>query len=254
MPEEFLSNKTALVTSASRALGAAIAESLAGYGAQVAVNYYSSKAEAESLVESMNEASGETHYAVWGNTETSDGVRELVASASEALGGGIDILVNNSGPYSGTPLLELSESEWDRVIDANLKASFVASKMCVPFMREKGWGRIVNLSAVSANVRNRSVYALAKNAVEMLTEELALECAPEVTVNAVAPGQIAESAEDMEDFYPGWVEEARERTPLGRLGHRAEIANVVALMCGPAFDMLTGATVPLDGGLRFHTF
>ena len=254
MPEDFLTNKTALVTSASRALGASIAKELAHRGAQVAVNYHSSEAEAKALVDAMTEATGEEHVAVWGNTENGEGIRELVRNASEALGGGIDILINNSGPYSGTPLIELSEAEWDRVMDANLKASFIASQMCVPFMRDRGWGRIVNLSAVSASVRNRSVYGLAKGGVEMLTEELAWECAPEITVNAVAPGQIAESAEDMAELNPTWAEEARNRTPLGRLGHRAEIASVVALICGPAFDMLTGATIPLDGGLRFHTF
>jgi len=124
----------------------------------------------------------------------------------------------------------------------------------VPAMRAAGWGRIVLLSAGSAALRNHSIYGLAKQAVEFLTEELALELGPEITVNAVAPGQIAESADDIAEFDAGFVERAIAHTPAGRLVTREEVAELVALLCGPAFDMVTGATLPIDGGWRLPRF
>jgi NAD(P)-dependent dehydrogenase (short-subunit alcohol dehydrogenase family) len=117
-------------------------------------------------------------------------------------------------------------------------------------MKASGWGRVINLSAVSAAVRNRSIYGLAKAALEILTEELALELAPQVTVNAIAPGQIRESLEDMAGYNPEWARTVTEKTPLGRLVTRQEVADMVTLLCTPAFDMITGATIHMDGGLR----
>jgi NAD(P)-dependent dehydrogenase (short-subunit alcohol dehydrogenase family) len=121
-------------------------------------------------------------------------------------------------------------------------------------MRDRGWGRIVNVSAGSAYLRNHSVYGLAKNGVIFLTEELALELGPAVTVNAVAPGQIEESAADIGEIDPTFVERAVRHTPARRLVTRPEVAAIVALMCSPAFDMVTGVTLPVDGGWRFNRF
>jgi 3-oxoacyl-[acyl-carrier protein] reductase len=249
----FLEGKTALVTSSSRALGAEISRKLADHGAVVAVNYYSSRAAAAALVEELKLINGRDHIAIAADMADAAGVEGLVAEAGSRLGA-IDVLVNNSGPYAREPLSTLSELEWDRVLDSNLKSAFLATQLCARSMKERGWGRIVNVSAVSAQVCNRSVYGLAKRAVEVLTEQMAYELGPEITVNAVSPGQIRESADDMAEFDATWPEMARERTPLGRLGTRSEIAEVVATICGPTFDMLTGATVPLDGGLRFNRF
>jgi NAD(P)-dependent dehydrogenase (short-subunit alcohol dehydrogenase family) len=121
-------------------------------------------------------------------------------------------------------------------------------------MRDAGWGRIVNISAGSAYQRNHSIYTLAKNALITFTEALALELGPEITVNNVAPGQIAESAEDMAQFDPTYPERAKEAAPLKRLVTRAEVARVVAELCGPTFDMVTGVTIPVDAGSRLARF
>jgi NAD(P)-dependent dehydrogenase (short-subunit alcohol dehydrogenase family) len=164
------------------------------------------------------------------------------------------VLVNNAGPFSMTPFADLPEAEWDRIWDTNAKAAYLASQLVAPAMRTAGWGRIVNISAGSIYLRNHSIYGLAKEALVFMTEELACELAPEVTVNAIAPGQIAESAKDIEEFDPTFVQRAIEGTPAGRLVTRAEVAELVALLCTPAFDMVTGATIPLDGGWRFHRF
>ena len=117
-----------------------------------------------------------------------------------------------------------------------------------------GWGRIVNLSAGSADLRNHSIYTLAKSAIVTLTETLANELAPEILVNCVSPGQIAESADDIAEFDPSFVERATATTPLGRLVTRPEVAALVAELCGPLFAGVTGVTIPVDGGWRLRSF
>jgi NAD(P)-dependent dehydrogenase (short-subunit alcohol dehydrogenase family) len=249
--DRFLAGKTALVTSASRNLGAAIAGALASCGASVAVNYLQSEEAARALVSRLP---GDGHVAVPGDTTTGEGVRQLVGDALEALGGRVDVLVNNSGPFSMTPFAELPEPEWDRIMNANVRAAYLATQLVAPGMRAQGWGRIVNVSAVSTKLRNHSIYGLAKQAMNALTEELAVELGPEITVNAVEPGQILESADDIAAFDPTFVPRAIAATPAGRLVTRAEVARVVALLTSPAFDMVTGAILPIDGGFRFYRF
>jgi NAD(P)-dependent dehydrogenase (short-subunit alcohol dehydrogenase family) len=253
-PEAFLEGRTALVTGSSRNLGAVIAERLAARGGTIAVTYRSSEAPARDLVERLREATGRPHVAVGGDLADGSQVRELVAAAQEGLGGRIDVLVHNAGPFSMTPFTELGEREWDEVWDVNVKAAHLAAQLVAPAMRETGWGRIVLLSAGSAYLRNHSIYGLAKQAVSFLAEELAVELGPDVTVNAVAPGQIAESADDIAEYDPGFVARATAHTPAGRLVSRAEVADLVALLCAPAFAMVTGATLPVDGGWRLQRF
>jgi 3-oxoacyl-[acyl-carrier protein] reductase len=252
-PGQRLDGKTALVTGASRNLGAAIAERLAGWGARVAINYHTSGDEAAALTERLRSETGRDHLALAGDVGRAEELRALVERALAELGR-VDVLVNNAGPFSMTPFAELPEAEWDRVWDTNTKAAYLASQLVAPAMRSAGWGRIVNISAGSIYLRNHSIYGLAKEAIVFMTEELACELGPEVTVNAIAPGQIAESAKDIEELDPTFVPRAIEGTPAGRLVTRAEVAELVALLCTPEFDMVTGATIPLDGGWRFHRF
>jgi NAD(P)-dependent dehydrogenase (short-subunit alcohol dehydrogenase family) len=252
--ERFLEDRAALVTAGSRKLGAAIATALAARGADVAVNYRESADAAGALVDSLP-GGGRNHVAVQGDAGTSDGMRRLVRDAGHALDGRtIQVLINNHGPFAMTPFAEMAEDEWDRVWNANVKSAFVAIQELVPGMRAAGWGRIVNVSAGSAYLRNHSIYTLAKASVSTLTESLAIELGPDIRVNAVTPGQIAESAADISEFDPGFVERAVAHTPLGRLVTRAEVAAIVAELCGPLFDGVTGATIPIDGGWRLPRF
>ena len=185
MTDRFLDGKAALVTGGSRNLGAAISSALAERGATVAVNYHSSERDAEDLVASLP---GAGHVAVAGDCGTPQGVEALVTGAVAALGSPIQVLVNNYGPFSMTPFAEMPEEEFRRIFDANVTAAYIATKAVVPGMREAGWGRIVNMSAGSANLRNHSIYSLAKAAMVTLTETLALELGPEILVNCVSPG------------------------------------------------------------------
>jgi NAD(P)-dependent dehydrogenase (short-subunit alcohol dehydrogenase family) len=248
-----LTGRTALVTGGSRNLGSSIAWELARRGATVAVAYRESAGAAEALVAEMRASTGGDHVAVAGDLSTGGGARALAETARDEFGR-VDILVNNAGPFAMDPFLDLPETEWDRIWDTNVKAAYVSTQVLAPGMRESGWGRIVNISAGSAYLRNHSIYTLAKSALITLTEELALELGPEITVNAVAPGQIAESAEDMAEFDPTFVARAVAASPLQRLVTRPEVATIVAELCGPRFAGVTGATIPVDAGSRIPRF
>lgn len=250
----FLAGKTALVTGASRNLGAVISERLAAHGAAVAVNYQVSAEAAQELVDRLKAESGREHVAIQADVTRADDVRRLAETAAEALGGRVDVLVNNAGPFSMTPYAELPESDWDHIWDANVKAAYLASQSVAPEMKRAGWGRIVSISAASYALRNHSVYGLAKDALIFLTEELAVELGPEVTVNAVAPGQIVESTADIAEFDPTFVDRSIEATPAGRLVTRREVADVVVALCSPTFAVVTGATIPVDGGFHLRCF
>lgn len=252
--EPFLDGRRALITGSSRNLGAAIAATLARNGAEVCVQYHESKAAADALVERLRAETGREHVAIAGDMADPKSIRTVVEEAGQRLGGEIDVLVNNVGPFSMTPYATLPEPEWDRIWNTNVKACYVATQRVAEGMRRRGWGRIVNISAGSAYLRNHSIYGLAKQALIYLTEELALELGPEVTVNAIAPGQIQESADDIAEFDPTFVARAIEQTPAGRLVGRAEVAELAALICSPAFDMVTGVTLPADGGWRLQRF
>lgn len=247
--DRFLDGHTALVTASSRNLGASIVSALAARGAGVVITYHGSKSAAEELLARLPEG---RHACVSADLSTSDGVIRMVQAAVEAAPGTIDIVVNNSGPFSMVPFLELAPDEWDRIWTANVKAAYLTSKLLIPAMSD--WGRVVNLSAGSAYSRAHSIYTLAKDAMITFTEALAVEVAPNVTVNCVAPGQIGESADDMAEFDPTFVERATSATPLGRLVTRDEVAGVVAELCGPRFAAVTGVTIPVDGGWHLPTF
>jgi NAD(P)-dependent dehydrogenase (short-subunit alcohol dehydrogenase family) len=249
-----LAGRRALVTGSSRNLGAEIARSLARRGATVVITYHRSRDEAEAVVDDLRRETGLPHAAVAADLSHPDAAGPMVAAAADALGGPVEILVNNHGPFSMTPFAEMPADEYAAVMDGNLTLALRAVQQVVPGMRAGGWGRIVNLSAGSTYLRNHSVYGLAKNAIGLLTESLALELGPEITVNAVAPGQIAESAADIADIDPTFVERAVTHTPAGRLVTRPEIAEIVASLCAPPFDLLNGVVLPVDGGWRLNRF
>lgn len=248
-----LDGKTALVTGSSRNLGAVIAGELAARGARVAVTYYQSESAARAVAGGLARASAGDHLAIGVDLSNPADIRAM-CEVVESRFGSVDILVNNAGPFAMDPFVDLSTSDWDRVWDTNVKTAYLCTQALAPGMRSKGWGRIVNVSAGSAYIRNHSIYTLAKRALITLTEELALELGPEITVNCVAPGQIAESAEDIKEFDPSFVERAIAATPLGRLVTRSDVASVVAELCGSRFDAVTGATIPIDGGWHIPRF
>jgi NAD(P)-dependent dehydrogenase (short-subunit alcohol dehydrogenase family) len=247
--EAFLKARVALVTGASSGSGVDIARALARAGARVAVHYRSSRAGADEVVAAIHAAGGEAR-AFQADVAVGDDVRRLVGKVESALGA-VSVLVNNAGPFADTSFRTLSEQDWDYVMSANLKSVFLASQRVLPGMEKLGWGRIVNLGATSGFVRSHSVYGLAKAALLHLTESMAVEFAPHVTVNAVVPSQIASARTDK---MPAYKAAAIAATPLERLVTQPEIAAMVALLCSPAFDFVTGRTIIMDGGRSLPVF
>ncbi len=241
--------KVALVTGSSSGTGAAIARELARRGARVAAHCRRATAGADAVVAAIQDEGGEA-AAFRADLARSDEVRRLVAEVEARLGP-VSILVNNAGPFADTPFTSLDERDWDLVMAVNLKAPYLASQLVAPGMERLGWGRIVNLGATSSLVRSHSVYGLAKAALLHLTECLALELAPKITVNAVVPSQIASARTDS---MPAYKAAAIKATPLGRLVTEDEIARMVALMCSAEFDFVTGRTVIMDGGRAIPVF
>jgi NAD(P)-dependent dehydrogenase (short-subunit alcohol dehydrogenase family) len=247
--ETFLSGKAALVTGASSGAGVDIARELARLGARVAVHYRSSRAGADEVVEVIRAAGGEA-ATFQADMAVSGDVRRLVAEVHGRLGP-VSVLVNNAGPFADTAFRTLTERDWDYVMNTNLKSVFLTSQLVLAGMETLGWGRIVNLGATSAFVRSHSVYGLAKAALLHMTESMAVDFAPHVTVNAVVPSQIASARTDK---MPAYKAAAIAATPLKRLVTQPEIARMVALVCSPAFDFVTGRAIILDGGRSIPVF
>jgi len=247
--DDYFESKVILVTGSSSGTGASIAHAFARNGARVAIHCRSDIARAEGLARAIN---AEGHEAVAFKADLADSTltRQLAADVIARFGA-VDILINAAGPFVGTPLLDLKDAAWDSVIAANLRAPFQLAQALGPAMIRRGWGRIVNLGATSGLVRTHSVYGLAKSALIHLTQSLALELAPAVTVNAVIPSQIASARTDALVEYK---RAAIAGTPLGRLVTEEEIAKVVVRICGPEFEFMTGRSIVLDGGRALPRF
>lgn len=237
-----LQGKVCLVTGGSRTLGAAIARRMAQYGARVIVNYHQAAEAAEAVCAAIAAGGGEA-TAIQADVTDPLQVERMIGNSWERFGG-LDILVNNVGPYVDTPFLELETADFDRILAGNIRATFLLSRAAGRRMKARGKGTIVNIAATDAFHRSHSVYGLAKAGVLYLTEALALELAPEARIHALAPDLISENEEMDADF----AARSAAGTPMARLIRRDEIAEVVCLVCTPSFAMTTGHTIILDGG------
>jgi len=238
-----LNGHTALVTGASRGIGAAIAIALAEAGAAVAVNYRERADEADAVVAKIREIGGRA-TGIAADVSQAAAVAKMVDLASSALGA-IDILVNNAGLAIVRSIDELTESDFDRTIAVNLKSAFLCTQAVLPAMRAKKWGRIVNISSGAARGAGAIGvhYNASKAGMEGLTRGYAARLVKEgITVNAVAPSLIET------DMMRGRSDLARN-IPLGRLGQPGEVAQAVLMVLGN--DYMTGQTIILNGGMAF---
>jgi 3-oxoacyl-[acyl-carrier protein] reductase len=238
-----LNGHTALVTGASRGIGAAIAMTLAEAGAAVAVNYRERADEADAVVAKIREFGGRA-TGIAADVSQAAAVAKMVDLASSALGA-IDILVNNAGLAIVRNIDDLTESDFDQTIAVNLKSAFLCTQAVVPAMRAKKWGRIVNISSGAARGAGAIGvhYNASKAGMEGLTRGYAARLVKEgITVNAVAPSLIET------DMMRGRSDLARN-IPLGRLGQPGEVAQAVLMVLGN--DYMTGQTIILNGGMAF---
>ncbi|MCZ6725735.1 MAG: 3-oxoacyl-ACP reductase FabG [Acidobacteria bacterium] len=243
-----LSDRIALVTGAGQGLGAAIAQRLARAGAAVVVHYRTSHGGAQEVRDSIRAAGGQATIAAADLTRGSE-VDRLVSTVTEKHGR-VDILVNNAGSYPSSPLLDMTEEEWDAVVDANLKSVHLCTQRVAGVMVEHDGGAIVNVASVEGVTPAplHAHYTSAKAAVLMHTRAAAQELGPKgIRVNAVSPGLIWR--EGLEEAWPEGVARWRDTVPLGRLGRPEDVAEACLFLVSPAAAWITGVNLPVDGGI-----
>jgi len=246
-----LEGRRALVTGSSRSIGRGIALGLAREGADVVVHYRNDRGAAERTAAEVR-AHGGRAAVVRGDTAVAADVEGLVREAVEALGG-IDLLVNNAGILKRTPFLEVAESEWDAILDTNLKGYFLVGQAVARQMVSRNVeGAIVNISSAGqlAAAPNLTHYCVAKAGVEMLTKQMALELAPHrIRVNAVCPGLIETDLNRRDIANPEFRERRLARIPLKTIGVPEDVVGaVIFLAAGSEARLVTGASVFVDGG------
>ena len=241
-------DKVAVVTGSSRGIGRAIALRLAKAGVRIVVNYRSSQAAASEVVEQIRAGGGEAIH-VQADVSQVDQAQALIDAAKNAFGR-VDILVNNAGTTRDTLIMRMSEEDWDVVIDTNLKGTFNCIKAVSRLMLRQRYGRIVNVTSVSGLAGNvgQANYASAKAGLIGLTKTVAKELGSRnVTCNAIAPGYVPT---DLTSSLPeDLIQNAIERTPLGRTGTVEDIAAAVAFFASDEAGFITGQVLAVDGGL-----
>lgn len=243
-----LTGKVALVTGASRGIGQATAIELAKAGADVVVNFIGNEAVAQETVEKI-EALGRKAIKIKANVGDAEDVQAMVDEAIATFGH-IDILVNNAGITRDGLLIRMKDSDWDEVLNINLKGVYLVTKAVAKLMVKQRAGRIINMTSVSGVTGNvgQANYAAAKAGVIGFTKTCAKELAARgITVNAVAPGFI-ETA--MTDVLPEKIKEGIAATvPFGRMGQPEEIASVVTFLASDFASYITGQVLNVDGGM-----
>ncbi len=239
-----LAGAVAIVTGAAGGVGKATVELLTARGARVV---------AEDLNPAVGELEGDQVAALRGDVAEPDTVRRAVALAHERFGA-LDIVVNNAGRFLLKPTVDTTDSDWDALMRVNVRGAFLHCREALPALTERGDGRIVNVASISGTIGlpGQTAYCSTKGAIVQLTRQLAIEHAPRVRVNAVAPGAIDtgftdEAMAGVPDREAGLASVAAAH-PLGRLARAEEIAEVIAFLASPRSSIITGAILMADGG------
>jgi NAD(P)-dependent dehydrogenase (short-subunit alcohol dehydrogenase family) len=243
-----LNGSTALVTGSDRGIGKGIALELARAGCRVAINYYAEPDLAEATVAELR-ALGADAFSVQGDVSNASSVEKMFGTVVERFGR-LTIHVNNAGVQTWKRLLDVTEAEWDRVIDTNLKGCFLCTQAAARHMKDHGGGAIVNIGSGCNKVAfpDLVAYTASKGGIEMFTKVAAVELgAHKIRVNCVAPGAVEVERTKLED--PDYAGSWGRITPLGRVGTPADIGRAVAYMVSPAAEFVTGQTIWVDGGL-----
>ena len=236
-----LKGRTALVTGGSRGIGSAIALSLANAGADVVVNFLTHAAEAQAVELKILQL-GRRCVCIQSDVSVASEVERLAAEAQKSMGA-IDVLVNNAGIARQQPLEQITERDWDELIDVNLKSCFLVTQAFLPAMRARKWGRIINISSVAAQIGGvvGPHYAASKAGMLGLTYYYARYLAADgITVNAIAPALIET------DMTRSNVKASTSNIPMGRFGTVEEVSDVAVLLATNGY--ITGQTINANGG------
>ncbi|HKQ38554.1 MAG TPA: glucose 1-dehydrogenase [Verrucomicrobiae bacterium] len=251
MSNKKLSGKVAVVTGASKGIGAAIARHLAAEGAAVVVNYASSKVAANDVVSEISKNGGRA-VAVQADMSRKTEIESLFAEAKRAFGT-IDILVNNAGIYEFAPLENISEAHFHKQFNLNVLGLLLATQVAVKLFGPGG-GTIINISSVVAQmgVPQAAVYSGTKGAVDALTRSLAKELGPrKIRVNAINPGMVETEGVHAAGIVGSDMQKGVEaQTPLGRIGQPQDIATAAVFLASPDSAWITGETFVISGGMR----
>ena len=241
MSQSLLARKVALVTGAAKRMGRSVALRLASEGADVVVNFRGSKAEAEEVVAEIS-VMGRRAIAIQGDVSKRADVVGMFTKVEREFGR-LDILVNNAAAFYPAKFEELTEEQWDTTLDTNLKSQFLCSQAAAAMLRRSGEGRIINMADLAGFLAWPSYthHCVSKAGVIMLTRCMARALAPEITVNAIAPGTIS-----FPDDAPELAEDFIRRAPLGRTGKPQDIEDVVVFLAQSSF--ITGQVIVVDGG------
>jgi NAD(P)-dependent dehydrogenase (short-subunit alcohol dehydrogenase family) len=243
-----LQGYSALVTGASTGVGKGIALELARAGCRVAVNHLSDPAVADQTVAEIQNLGVEA-FAVRADVSSIDDVKEMFDVVLDRVPK-LDVLVNNAGIQTWKPFLELSESDWDRVIDTNLKGTFLCTQLAARHMKEQGGGAIVNIGSGCNKVPfpNLVAYTASKGGIEMLTKVASIELGRYgIRVNCVAPGAIEIERTRLED--PDYAATWGNITPVGRVGTPADVGGAVVFLASKEASFVSGQTLWVDGAL-----
>ncbi|OIN94585.1 hypothetical protein AUJ38_02105 [bacterium CG1_02_42_9] len=249
-----LNGKKALVTGASRGIGKGIALCLAKAGADVVVNYRSKQEEAEEVVAEIKKM-GRQAFSVQADVSQKEEVVRMMGEVTAKFGS-LDILVNNAGVLGFSPLSEMTDEEWDRVLDVNLRGYFLVTREAVKVMlKEKGWGRrIINIASIASGqvgigFANGSHYDASKGGIIAFSESIAAELAPQgINVNCIAPGLIDT------DMVSGMMQDEKvkqgflARIPRGRAGSPEDIGAAAVFLASEEADYVCGTVLYVDGG------
>ena len=240
--------KAALITGAGRNIGRACVLGLAEDGFDIVLNGSSDRAACDKVAKEAEKFGART-LVVMGDVGKPEDCRKIAEAAVKQFGA-VDVLVNNAALRPNKPFLEMSETEWRRVISVDLDAAVWLSRACLPGMLEKGWGRIVNFTGMNAihGHAGRTPVSVAKHGVWGLTKALAMEFGPKkITVNAISPGPIAPDSEDKNASAQARAQTV-SRVPLGRMGTPVEVAAAARLLVSEAGAYINGQMIQVNGG------
>jgi 3-oxoacyl-[acyl-carrier protein] reductase len=251
MKNEKLNGKVAVVTGASKGIGAGIAKQLAAAGAAVVVNYASAKSDADKVVDEISKAGGKT-VALQANVAKKSEVQRLFADAEKAFGK-VDILVNNAGVYEFVPLEDVTEQQFHRMFDTNVLGLLFVTQEALKHFKSDG-GSIINIGSLASSLTPPTgvVYNGTKGSVDAITRTLAKELgARKIRVNSINPGMVITEGVRTAGFDQGEFREMFElQTPLGRVGQPNDIAPAAVFLASGDSSWVTGETLLIAGGLR----